>query len=238
MGYSITEDFELVGEESGKTCPWGSGRVPSESIGNMPWPAPERRLAEALTSQEGATGIPFWLNRDPIDVQGGLNLYGFVGNDGVNAWDILGTQAPEEFVTPADQEAADRAAKAAEAKLADTIARDIEWCGKVCEKCTIRNGERQYQYTTTVFEGTNVNCDLLKTFCSSFGEGWKMVGWWHTQAAGAIEGVPVEDEFSSPDKKFSASWGSGYLANPDGTGRWDPEPGNFLDPERGNWTDL
>ncbi|MCC5789528.1 MAG: hypothetical protein JJT75_07830 [Opitutales bacterium] len=27
---------------------------------------------------------------DPIGERGGLNLYGFVGNDGVNAWDVLG----------------------------------------------------------------------------------------------------------------------------------------------------
>jgi hypothetical protein len=31
-----------------------------------------------------------WPNRDPIEEEGGYNLYGFVGNDGVNAWDYLG----------------------------------------------------------------------------------------------------------------------------------------------------
>jgi RHS repeat-associated protein len=31
-----------------------------------------------------------WLNRDPIEEQGGVNLYGFVGNDGVNVFDLLG----------------------------------------------------------------------------------------------------------------------------------------------------
>ena len=31
-----------------------------------------------------------WLSRDPIEERGGLNLYGFVGNDGVNWVDILG----------------------------------------------------------------------------------------------------------------------------------------------------
>jgi RHS repeat-associated protein len=31
-----------------------------------------------------------WLSRDPIEEQGGLNLYGFVGNDPVNRWDRLG----------------------------------------------------------------------------------------------------------------------------------------------------
>ena len=31
-----------------------------------------------------------WLNRDPIEEEGGINLYAFVGNDGVNALDYLG----------------------------------------------------------------------------------------------------------------------------------------------------
>ena len=35
-------------------------------------------------------GLGRWLNRDPIEERGGVNLYGFVGNDGVNSWDYLG----------------------------------------------------------------------------------------------------------------------------------------------------
>ena len=31
-----------------------------------------------------------WLSRDPIGEEGGLNLYGFVGNDGINTADYLG----------------------------------------------------------------------------------------------------------------------------------------------------
>ena len=31
-----------------------------------------------------------FISRDPIGEQGGLNLYGFVGNDPVNRWDLLG----------------------------------------------------------------------------------------------------------------------------------------------------
>jgi RHS repeat-associated protein len=31
-----------------------------------------------------------FLNRDPIEESGGLNLYGFCGNNGVNGWDYLG----------------------------------------------------------------------------------------------------------------------------------------------------
>lgn len=35
-------------------------------------------------------GIPVWPSRDPIEERGGFNLYGSVGNDGVNQWDLLG----------------------------------------------------------------------------------------------------------------------------------------------------
>jgi len=31
-----------------------------------------------------------WPSRDPIEENGGLNLYGFLGNDGIGRWDLLG----------------------------------------------------------------------------------------------------------------------------------------------------
>jgi len=33
-----------------------------------------------------------WVNRDPIEERGGVNLYGMVGNDPVNRWDLLGLE--------------------------------------------------------------------------------------------------------------------------------------------------
>ena len=33
-----------------------------------------------------------WPSRDPIEEEGGVNLYGFVGNDGVTSYDILGLE--------------------------------------------------------------------------------------------------------------------------------------------------
>jgi RHS repeat-associated protein len=35
-----------------------------------------------------------WSNRDPIEEQGGINVYGFVGNNGVNQIDVLGMFYP------------------------------------------------------------------------------------------------------------------------------------------------
>jgi len=55
------------------------------------------RLAAPIATKEKeaivtkpALGIPVWSNRDPIEEQGGLNLYGFVDNDSVNYIDVLG----------------------------------------------------------------------------------------------------------------------------------------------------
>lgn len=38
-----------------------------------------------------------WVNRDPIGEQGGINLYGMVGNDVVNNWDYLGLEKQVEI---------------------------------------------------------------------------------------------------------------------------------------------
>ncbi|MGI6346003.1 MAG: RHS repeat-associated core domain-containing protein [Limisphaerales bacterium] len=45
------------------------------------------RLAGMISTPSGR-----WLSRDPIEEQGGLNLYAFVNNDPVNRWDVLGLQ--------------------------------------------------------------------------------------------------------------------------------------------------
>gem|GEM_PF-3167065 len=45
-----------------------------------------------------------WFSKDPIDEQGGLNLYGFAGNDPVNRWDYLGLAELEATLTIQDSE--------------------------------------------------------------------------------------------------------------------------------------
>ena len=40
-----------------------------------------------------------WPTRDPIEEQGGINLYGFVDNDAVNQWDYLGLSYVGDLVT-------------------------------------------------------------------------------------------------------------------------------------------
>jgi len=49
---------------------------------------PRRKIGPA--AMKSASGIPCWPSRDPIEEDGGMNLYGFVGNDGTDWTDTLG----------------------------------------------------------------------------------------------------------------------------------------------------
>jgi len=63
--------------------------------------APRRGIAPgcAAYGYESASGRRLFLNRDPIEEAGGLNLYGFCGNDGVNNYDYLGMKGVWNWFT-------------------------------------------------------------------------------------------------------------------------------------------
>jgi integrase/recombinase XerD len=67
-----------------------------------------------------------WPSRDPIEEEGGLNLYGFVGNDGVNWTDVLGLSS---FSAEAEKEAKKICAnKGDEWEYSETrITQDHQW---------------------------------------------------------------------------------------------------------------
>jgi hypothetical protein len=64
--------------------PGTSGRVTHRGRCRRGAGTPSRRPGPRRTRR------PRFLNRDPIEEQGGLNLYAFCGNDGVNGYDVLG----------------------------------------------------------------------------------------------------------------------------------------------------
>jgi hypothetical protein len=72
-------------ENSNRTCP-ANRRKPSEL-----------HRKNRLTPTKTASGIPYWPSRDPIQEQGGLNLYGFVRNNGVGRIDVLGMEGLEGY---------------------------------------------------------------------------------------------------------------------------------------------
>ena len=100
-----------------------------------------------------------FLSRDPIGERGGLNLYAFVGNDPVNAWDYLGLssgrccsdceserkayeEAKEHFETLRDSkracdrlESALRLAQAGAKEACDRAAKWVKRAAKSVERC-------------------------------------------------------------------------------------------------------
>jgi hypothetical protein len=48
---------------------------------------------QPLSRKSNNKHVRLWPSRDPIEEEGGINLYGFVGNNGVNTIDVLGQSA-------------------------------------------------------------------------------------------------------------------------------------------------
>jgi RHS repeat-associated protein len=76
MGFYVTDEIRSSGKEYFENA-WG----------------PILTVRSGYRFYNPSTGR--WLNRDPIGEDGGMNLYGMVGNNPVNAWDYLGLCIPD-----------------------------------------------------------------------------------------------------------------------------------------------
>ncbi len=112
-----------------------------------------------------APGRAKWVNRDPIEEDGGINLYGYVGNNPVNDVDPLGLQTDGAATLAAyptllmdDAElAAYKALQAAKAaRAAEAAAKAAAMAGAVCE--SQQHGERKIQgKNPNPFKGTRTD---------------------------------------------------------------------------------
>ena len=90
MGYHLTEPYRAPAQVAAKNRVMGFRcEIGINVRKSAPQPVESHREKHP-TPTKPASGIPYWLSRDPIGERGGLNLYGFAGNDGVNRWDYLG----------------------------------------------------------------------------------------------------------------------------------------------------
>ena len=69
-----------------------------------------------------------WLTRDPIEEEGGVNLYGFCGNDGVGSFDVVGLKRWVLFYYNRTDQVEFR-------KAAETLKREIESRGSFIPAC-------------------------------------------------------------------------------------------------------
>jgi len=93
MAYFSTASAPECRNPTGKNRVWEILPLSSKThpANRRPSPQPRRKLRPTAT--KSASGIPYWPSRDPIEESGGVNLYGFVRNDGVNKADFLGKVA-------------------------------------------------------------------------------------------------------------------------------------------------
>ena len=67
-------------------------------------------------------GTQRWINRDPIEENGGINLYAFVGNDGVDLIDSFGlVELPPPTTTEPDRDCAAGCGKAYDSCVANVV---------------------------------------------------------------------------------------------------------------------
>jgi RHS repeat-associated protein len=83
-------ELDLGVPRVGETClrvAQSPGRIRTSGSRRSSFPYYGYRQLNPLTGR--------WVSRDPIEEAGGVNLYGFVGNDGISQVDLLGLMSPE-----------------------------------------------------------------------------------------------------------------------------------------------
>ena len=102
MGITATYARPAKTHPTGKNRVWGNFWISNRThLANRRNPQKLHRKNRP-TPTKPASGVEYygyryydpvtgrWPSRDPIGERGGINLYGFVGNDGVNDWDLYG----------------------------------------------------------------------------------------------------------------------------------------------------
>ena len=90
MAYSLQKPASLTCDPTAKNRVWDFFDEPTKPRpANRPRTQQPRRKNRPC-SYKTASGRPYWPSRDPIEERGGVNLYGFVVNNGINTYDILG----------------------------------------------------------------------------------------------------------------------------------------------------
>jgi hypothetical protein len=90
MAYFLSETASGQPNLTAKDRVWGFFRESVSVCLETRPPALEPHQENYAGPGKNVSGIPLWPSRDPIGERGGRNLYGFVGNNGLNRWDKLG----------------------------------------------------------------------------------------------------------------------------------------------------
>jgi proteasome lid subunit RPN8/RPN11 len=185
-----------------------------------------------------------WISRDPIGENGGINLYGMVGNNSINWVDVLGLSfSVKKKPCPCDEQKVNQVAYQATKKASQLTADDMknlpsdaileastgrEFGGFIC--CNSKNQEvrgldpERGDWTIqpmiggrqAVYTGESITPGKLKK-CLSLGKEWEEAGYYHSHPSG--NGGP------SPNDVSWMTNGSGnpvFTGGSEGVTRTDP----------------
>jgi hypothetical protein len=265
MGYYLPETVSGQPNLTAKNRVWGFfGESVSVCLETCS-PALEPHQENYDVSRKAASGIPLWPSRDPIGERGGVNLYGFLGNDGVNRWDYIGL-SDLKAMNEAVHTGASDALRRAETEYLNLLKSDNplvitenvennkpykpkkprEYGGRVCEKCTITNGVQTYSYKLTETKGSwpwQADGGAHVVFgaapqCEKE-KGYEYVANWHTHPSNLIED-PIKVKLrEKPKSKYH--WGAADSFSGQGMDRGQKMK-LFVtrrgDPSSGNWQIL
>lgn len=103
--YAATQKPFKIKHSHPTNAPTTPCRNPSSALTTLrrnPYLLPAKNLKIHIIHSYASSEITVtsWPSRDQIEERGGINLYGFVGNDGVNSWDHLGMYVQMHWVAP------------------------------------------------------------------------------------------------------------------------------------------
>jgi hypothetical protein len=185
--------------------------------GNRRNPQQPRRENRPATTKT-ASGIPYWPSRDPIEEEGGINLYGFVGNGGVNWVDRLGLQNGGRLFESTSLDTTGRQAAAEAYKQTRQHEMQYEYCGSLC--C---DGGKIFATTPKVGSSAG-RCNPDNSPCA---QGLKKLGVYHshTNRPKSVAGKKFPpNDFSFEDYIVIVNGETNYLGTDKGVSKLTKKP--------------
>jgi len=87
MGFTLASDFQLQGDHPSENRVGGSRGVRQYRARKIGLQVVEPHQENSPTPTKTVSGIPYWLSRDPIAENGGINLYAYTYNNPINLYD-------------------------------------------------------------------------------------------------------------------------------------------------------
>lgn len=192
----VDSNLEFVGEYGFSTKPL---------IDDLDWYYYGFRYYDPVTGR--------WPSRDPMGKQGGMNLYGFVGNEVTYAIDFLGLtktcQSVSFSVSIPATKGKIRLAPPFYAKVGGSFSIAVE--GEICDECCDGEMKETWEISATASGSVGITLGVGEDIDVSYGRNFSITGFAGAQASGTI-GVSGGGSFGKSCDGTVTGTGSGSVS--------------------------